>query len=168
MPVQKANTGDTVVYRKTNGKRENSLIRQGQPSAPSTSTVVQVAGGTLAATGYSYRITQLVNSVESNVSSAVSITTTGASGAVRVSLPGQVGVIYKVYGRLPSSQLYMHTSAVAATAFTDTGSVTPSGAAPTADGRATIYLQSSRIVVTGGVPGRTPGTYDLRYSNPAS
>jgi hypothetical protein len=103
-----------------------------QGVSPLTNTTT---GGTLAAgTVVSYRITALVGSAETLPSAAVSMTvpagTNTNSVAVTWSLvPGATG--YKVYGRTAGAEQLLATVAANVYFYTDTGSVTPSGALPT-------------------------------------
>jgi hypothetical protein len=55
-------------------------------------------------------------------------TTTGSVALAWTAVPGATG--YNVYGRTPGAELKMTPSPTSATTFTDTGSVTPSGALP--------------------------------------
>ncbi|MET0466944.1 MAG: hypothetical protein ABW007_27535 [Chitinophagaceae bacterium] len=164
MPLRNAQKFDTVVYRYGNGKSQNGFVLNTIPSTPAAPGLsTSGSGGTLAAATYSYRITKVVNGLESLASPAATQVTVGTTSTVTVTLPGVAGEIYKVYGRTAGTELLMHTSAAAATQFIDTGAVTPAGAIPTATDKVQIKLFSSKQIVTGVSKGYlTVGTYELR------
>ena len=89
-------------------------------------------GGSLAAGDYAYQVTAYDANGETMPCAAVAVTVPSGTSTNTVTLSwdavsGATG--YKVYGRTAGSKLLI--AAVAATTYTDTGSVTPSGALPT-------------------------------------
>jgi hypothetical protein len=92
-------------------------------------------GGTLSAGTYYYRVVAVDGVGTSLASAETSKVTTGSTSTVTVNwtaVPGATG--YKVYGRTTGAELYMATVSLnSTTTWTDTGSVTPSGALPTAN-----------------------------------
>lgn len=151
MPLRDAVIGDTVQYRNADGETLNVLVRQTQPTLPAPgdwSVANNATGGTLGAATYTYRISKVVNGVES--APAVGKTNVVGSGTTNrsiVTLPvdvGTNGISYNVYGRTGGSELLIAN--VTAATYSDTGSVTPAGALPAADGRIGIYTP------TGGLP----------------
>lgn len=139
MPQRTAKRGDTVSYRNTDGETFNMTVigEQITPAQPTSST--NTSGGTLAAATYSYRVTAIVGGTESAPSVAKTQVTTGTTSTVTidwVAVPG--ASTYNVYGRTGGSELKMTPSPIAAVTFTDTGSVTPSGALPTATGAVSL------------------------------
>lgn len=137
MPLRTAQAGDTVQYRDSRGKTHNAVVKATQPATPSAPAVSnQGTGGTLTAATYSYRITRVKNGVESAPSTAgTTVVAAGTTNQCTVTLPGEAGFAYKVYGRTGGTELLIGTTAVGATSFVDTGAVTPAGALPTADSR---------------------------------
>ena len=146
MPLRAANVnsrGATVQYRNAAGETQNMVVlfaQEAAPSAPAIST--NASGGTLAAATYSYRISKVVNGIETTAATAVTQATTGSTSTVTIDWTATLdsrATAYKVYGRTGGSELLMATVSVGtATLFTDTGSVTPSGALPAASTALTL------------------------------
>lgn len=137
-------TQTTVQYRNTAGETRDMVVlyrQEAAPPAPSIST--NAAGGTLAAGTYSYRLSKVVNGIETTASTAVTQVTTGSTSIVILDWTATVdsrATSYKVYGRTGGSELLMATVLVAsATTFTDTNAVTPSGALPAAVTTVTLW-----------------------------
>jgi hypothetical protein len=147
MPLQDAVIGDTVQYRNAKGQMRNVTVRGTQPALPAPgewSVANNAAGGTLGIATYSYRITRVVNGVES--APAVAKTNVVGSGSTNrsiITLPADAAT-YNIYGRTGGSELLIATGQ--ATTYSETGSITPSGALPTADGRIGV------IAPEGGLP----------------
>lgn len=103
-------------------------------------------GGSLAATtAYWYRVSAINAYGETLASAETSITTgAGATNTVTVNWGAVAGATgYKVYGRTTGGQLLIATVG-AVTTYTDTGSITPAGALPTANTTAhTLYAPVS-------------------------
>jgi len=144
--------GDTVQYRNAAGQTFNAIVRGTQPAIPGAgvwSVANSGTGGTLGAATYSYRIAKVQNGIES--APAVAKTTVVGAGSTNkctITLPtdvGTLGITYNVYGRSAGSELRIGTNVATAT-FDDTGSVTPTGALATADGRISL------MNFTGGLP----------------
>lgn len=109
-------------------------------SAFSTATT----GGTLAAGTYYYRVTAINAVGETLPSTETSQVTTGTTSTVTVNWGAVVGATgYKIYGRSTGAELFL-AQVGAVTTWTDTGSLTPSGAMPTAN---TTGLSSFSIIV---------------------
>ena len=110
-----------------------------QPLAPPTITVTSTTtGGTLTAGTYCYSATSVSVYGESLPSAQACTTTTGSTSTVSVFQSAVVpnANYYNVYGRTSGSQLLMTANGVTqntTTLLVDTGSVTPSGTAPTFD-----------------------------------
>lgn len=141
MPLRDAVVGDTVQYRNAKGETFNATVRQLQPAAPVAGdfTVANSGtGGTLGAATYSYRITSVVNGVESApVAAKTTVVGAGSTNKCTITFPNATAAsVYGVYGRTGGSELFMAyvTPGVAGT-WDDTGAITPAGALPTADGR---------------------------------
>lgn len=158
MPLRDAVIGDTVQFRDVSGNTRNATVLQTQPATPSAPAVSnQGAGGTLGAATYSYRVSQVVNGVESAASTAgTTVVGAGTTNQCTITLPGVAGVVYRVYGRTGASELLIATTAAGATEYIDTGAVTPAGALPTADGRVGLFAP------TGGLTGGQLSTTTLK------
>lgn len=150
MPIRNAHIGDTVTYRDAGGSTRNATVLADQklaPSQPATST--SGTGGTLAAGTYSYRISAVVNGIETAASVAKTQVTTGTTSTVTVDATGTLPAgwsSFKVYGRTGGSELLMGTVNSPTLTFTDTGAATPSGALPTANGAVKLRVRG------GGMP----------------
>jgi len=161
MALKAAAIGDTVQYRNADGKTANVVVtgtQAGAGSAPSAPAVANSGtGGTLGAATYSYRISRVRGGAASLPSTAgTTVVGAGSTNKCTITLPGEAGAQYAVYGRTGGSELFIGISAVGATSFDDTGAVTPSGALPTADSR--IGAQSYHTGEILGLPGGTPLT----------
>lgn len=131
---------ETVSYRNAAGETTDVVvtgIQQAAPAQPTSSTAT--TGGTLAAATYSYRVTAVIDGVETAASVAKTQVTTGTTSTVTVdwatiagSAPYSRASAFKVYGRTGGSELLMGTVNMPTTSFVDTGAVTPSGALPAA------------------------------------
>lgn len=172
MPLQRAQTGDTVTYRKTTSKKsENAYVRGGQPPTPPAPTLATFStGGSLSNGTYSYRYTETITAegVESAPSAATTIVVNagGSANRVVVTFPGGTisGLTRRVYGRASGSEAFIATATL--NNYNDTGSISPSGAMPADTGRAKVYLQSTRAELNNVVPGLTGGTYAKHHPNP--
>ncbi len=94
--------------------------------------VTATTGGTLAAATYGYRVSAVYPWGESVASAEVQVTTTGTTSENTISwtLPSGATAA-KVYGRTVGGELYIATVNAGTSSYTDTGSVTSSGALPT-------------------------------------
>lgn len=149
--------GYTVSYRTADGSTTDAVVLGRQETAPpAPTTTTSGTGGTLADATYSYRISAVIGGVDTPASPAkTQVATGGGTSTVTVNwttiaaLPQFSGATaFKVYGRTGGSELLMATVNLPTTTFTDTGSVTPSGALPTANGTVRLRLGSLRSVIT--------------------
>jgi len=167
MPLRPIRPGDTVIYRNVDGDTANVLITSGQGvGPPAPAAVASESGGTLGAATYRYRLTYTLAGIESAVSAnSADAIVAGASGSVNLTwgaIPGASN--YKIYGRTGASFLNIFSGT--ALTFLDTGSVTPSGAAPATTGAANFTVPhevGGGAVKTGILPGMTAGTYESRW-----
>lgn len=114
--------------------KELGTFLDGLPTPTNAAFSTATTGGTLAAGTYWYRVTALNAQGETLASTETSQVTTGSASTVTVnwnSVAGATG--YKVYGRSTGAELYMQQLGSGVTTWIDTGSVTPSGAFPTAN-----------------------------------
>lgn len=140
MAIRFPKVEDTVSYRRASGKTADMVVlaRQ-QPAPPAPGSSTSATGGTLAAATYSYRISAVIDGIETATSAAKTQVTTGTTSTVTVTwtsiyatAPYNRATAFKVYGR-SGTELLMATVLVGtATTFVDTAAVTPSGAQPTA------------------------------------
>ena len=153
MAVRTANRQDTVSYRNTHGESVNvevSGVQVAAPGTPSSSTAT--TGGTLAAATYSYRVSAVVDGVESAASTAKTQVTTGSTSTATVDFTAVANArasSHKVYGRVGGSELLIATVTMPTVTYVDTGAVTPSGALPSADARVALIARhygSGRII----------------------
>lgn len=125
----------------------------GTPAAAVVTTAT--TGGTLAAATYSYRVAA-VNGVGTTLAStAATVDTTGSTSKNTIVAPWVEGATaYKLFGRVGGSELLIATNTATGAAsapwrvFTDTGSVTPSGALPGSDTTAAALSSPARLKVT--------------------
>lgn len=133
---------ETVSYRDASGYTTDVVVtgvQEGAPAAADISIATNTSGGTLAAATYSYRVSAVINGIETQASTAKTQITTGATSTVTLDWtvaagksPWSGASAFKVYGRTGGSELLMGTVNMPTMTFTDTGSVTPSGALPAA------------------------------------
>lgn len=160
MPTQQVTTvkghsgRSVVIYRDGKGRTRSTVLNAVHPrpaspvlSAPAGST----SGGTLAAGTYSYRVSATVGGIEGLACTAQTGTVaSGTTGSVALTWAAVTSATaYQVYGRTAGSELLIVSQA--GTTYTDTGSVTPSGALPTL-AKATVDL---RPQTSGIKPGAT-------------
>lgn len=157
MPIRFPKVGYTVSYRNAAGKTTDAVVlgrQEAAPLAPTSSTAT--TGGTLADATYSYRVTAVIGGVESVPSAAKTQATTGGGTStvtvnwttIAATAPYSGASAFKVYGRTGGSELLMATVNMPTTTFTDTGSVTPSGALPTNTGTVRLKLIHVKQLVT--------------------
>jgi hypothetical protein len=142
-------------------------------TTPTTSTLTTATtGGTLtASTSYCYRV-NAVNSIGSTIPSTESCLTTGSTTSTNtITIPWSTisgATSYSIYGRTTSAELLL-ASGITALTYTDTGSLTPSGAMPTTNttlgsiytgsstsGDLASYSGTSGKIVDSGVSSTTP------------
>lgn len=143
MPTRVASVGDSVIYRTATGKTRAAVVQYKQQAAPPIPTIATSAtGGTLAAATYSYRLSKVVNGIETTASAAVTQVTTGATSTVTLDWTANAdarATSYKVYGRTGGSELLMATVTMPTKTFTDDGSATPAGALPAVNTNLTLW-----------------------------
>ncbi len=155
---------NTVSYRATDGTTYNAKVEKvsaqsAAPAAPTMST--STTGGTLAAATYSYRVSKIIDNVETLASTAGTQVTTGTTSTVTASWtndPTAQG--YRVYGRVGGSELLLAQLPAGSTSYVDTGAVTPAGALPTAMAANSLNLRipGYRGLTTGILGGIAPAT----------
>jgi len=107
MAIKPPKRFEVVSYRDTSGAMTDVVVTGLQETAPAAADITIAtngAGGTLAAATYSYRVSAVIDGIETQASTAKTQVTTGSTSTVN----------------MPTMT------------FTDTGAVTPSGALPAA------------------------------------
>lgn len=148
MPIRTPKVGHTVSYRYDDGKTTDAVVLARQePAPPQPTSSTSGTGGTLAAATYSYRITAVINGIETAPSPAKTQTTTGTTSTVTInwttiaaSAPYSAATAFKVYGRTSGTEQLLSTVNMPTTTYTDTGAGTPSGALPTNTGTVRLKL----------------------------
>jgi len=163
MAVKRALRGDNVIYRNAKGESMAVIVTGGQGDAPAAPTIVgSASGGTLAAATYIYRNTYVKDGVESALSaSSNSYVAGGATSSVTITCVTVAGATsYKIYGRTGGSFLLLATLTAPTVAFLDTGSVTPTGAAPATNFNVTFRSPyTGHPEITGVLPGLGASQY---------
>lgn len=164
MAVKRGFRGDNVIYRNSVGESMAVILTGGQGDAPAAPTGAQFGtGGSLGAATYVYKNTYVKDGVESALSAASSnvVIAAGTTNRIEVTVSAVAGASsYKIYGRTGGSFLLIATINDPTVLYNDTGSVTPSGAAPATDFNASFrYPFTGKAAVTGVLPGLTAGTY---------
>lgn len=144
----------------------------GSPVVPAPplllTTSTATTGGTIAASATcTYMVTALIGGVETALSNRLTqVAGSGTStNTVTINWTAVVGATgYKVYGRTNGLELLMATVG-AVTTWTDTGSVTPSGAAPTGSGFSEATATPGLYVVPSG---KSAILHKVIISNPTS
>lgn len=141
MGVRAAVVGDVVSYRNASGRTANATVTGVQGAAPAAGdfTVTgDITGGTLAAATYSYKVSAVVDGVESPASVAeTDAVDSGSTGSVTIDFTAGLAsfptaTAWKVYGRSAGTELLIATVTAPTATYVDTGAVTPAGAAKTA------------------------------------
>lgn len=158
MPTSVPNKiGDTVSYRDANGKTTDVVVMGKQGSAPAAGdfTVTgSTTGGTLAADTYSYRVSVVVNGVESPaVAAKTGVVASGSTGSVTIDFTTGLAsfptaTAWKVYGRTAGSELLIATVSAPTATYVDTGAVTPDGALPAANSAITFKNFGTHTVMS--------------------
>lgn len=164
MAVKRGFRGDNVIYRNSVGESMAVILTGGQGDAPSVvpAGVGSGTGGTLAAASYIYKYTYTKDGVESPASgNSNTVVTTGSTSSITITVTAVTGATtYKIYGRTGGSFLLLATLTDPTVVFLDTGSVTPTGAAPAADFNASFRTPyAGHAATTAVLPGITAGTY---------
>jgi hypothetical protein len=169
MPIRTANRGDTVQYRNTLGETRNMQVYAKQEPAPGTpASSTSTTGGTLAAATYSYRVSAVVDGIETQASAAKTQATTGATSTVTIdwsAVANSRATAHKVYGRVGGSELLIATVAMPTVTYVDTGSVTPAGALPAASTAVSLWdpYGAIRTGVAKATTTKSTNAYVLRY-----
>jgi hypothetical protein len=169
MPLRPTLPGDDVIYRNAHGRSSKVKVLSVQGLSMTALGITISAtgfttGGTLTAATYSYRVSYVRGSHESVAATAVTgVVASGSTGRVDLSWPAVPGASsYKIYGRTGGSELLMATQA--GTTFSDTGSVTPSGALPAADGKANFANPHAKATTLSNIlPGMGANQYENRW-----
>jgi len=142
MAIKPPKRFEVVSYRDTSGAMTDVVVTGLQETAPAAADITIAtngAGGTLAAATYSYRVSAVIDGIETQASTAKTQVTTGSTSTVTLDWTVAAGKqpwirasAFKVYGRTGGSELLMGTVNMPTMTFTDTGAVTPSGALPAA------------------------------------
>lgn len=123
---------------------DDALQQAYQPafSAPAAPTLSQVAGGTLPAGTYAYRVAarNLGMTTLGSTEATITTTATGSVGLSWAAVPGATS--YDVYGRAAGSEQLL--TGVSGTSYTDTGTLTPSGLLPAANNTGTRFYVLSK------------------------
>lgn len=155
MANRTARRGETVSYRNADGETTNVLVTGHQVDAPPTpASSTLTTGGTLVPGTYSYRISKVVDGVETQASVAKSQVVPAGTNTNTVTVDWTTGAdtratAYKVYGRASGTELLIATVSMPTTTYTDTGSVTPAGALPAATTAVTVRNPTTHATITG-------------------
>lgn len=169
MAARRGFRGDNVIYRNSVGESMAVILTGGQGDAPSAvPTCAQFGtGGTLTAATYVYKYTYVKDGIESppSAASANVVVGAGTTNRIEVTVTAVAGAsAYKVYGRTGGAFLLIATINDPTVLYNDTGSVTPTGAAPTADFNASFRTPyAGHAAVTGVLPGIGAGKYQRIY-----
>lgn len=122
------------------GATDQPGILNGSPPPPVV--IASTTAGTLvAATTYNYKVTAIINGVETLPSAAYYSATAASAGHLSMQITWGPSAAetggYNIYGRTGGSFLKIASVAHGVTTFTDTGAATPSGALP---GTSTVTL----------------------------
>lgn len=172
MPVRKPKIFKTVGYRGVDGIMTDVVVTAVQPDAPTIGDVVltpSTTGGTLAAATYTYKVSVVVNGIESGASATANAVVGGAgTGSVAIDATAMLAKFkgwssWKVYGRTGTQLLIATTNSPTAT-FTDTGAVTPSGASIPNDKRVNFRNRMTKVTKTGVAAATTVADTDKYFS----
>lgn len=144
----------TVTYRNAAGETTDVVVTGVQGSAPAAgdfSVTPSLTGGTLVAATYSYKVTVVVNGVESPAvaTAKTGVVASGSTGSNTISFATGLAsfptaTAWKVYGRTGGTELFIATVTAPTNSYVDTGSVTPAGALPTATNAITFRNRSTK------------------------
>lgn len=131
---------------------QNTILHGALTSPVNAAFTTATTGGTLADGTYSYRVSALDGRGGETLASTATTQATSGGGTSTVTVnwtkvTGATG--YKVFGRIGGSEQLLATLGDVAT-WTDTGSVSPSGALPTANTTGTFAGTSTDVVVASG------------------
>jgi len=156
MSNRNAKLFESVSYRNAAGETTDVVVTAIQGSAPSNAgftATPSASGGTLASATYSYRISLVVNTVETPASTAKTAVVTGPTGSVAIDATvmlaaNPLATSWKLFGRTGGTEALIATTARATPTFTDTGAVTPSGAVKAATGAIAAKNRGTRATLT--------------------
>lgn len=150
--------GDVVSYRNAAGKTTDAVVTGVQLAAPVAGdfTVTgSTTGGTLAAATYSYKVTAVVNGVETPpvATAKTGVVASGSTGSVTINFTAGLSsfptaTAWKVYGRTGGTELLIATVTAPTATYVDTGAVTPAGALPTATGAVRFKNMGAKTILT--------------------
>lgn len=174
MAIKPPKRFETVSYRDASGYTTDVVVTGVQEAAPAAADIsisTNAAGGTLAAATYSYRVSAVIDGIETQASTAKTQVTTGTTSTVTLDWtvaagksPWSRASAFKVYGRTGGSELLMQTVNTPTFTFTDTGAVTPSGALPAAT-TAISFKNRATKAVQNNVAAATAAKQTDRYYN---
>lgn len=167
MALRSAQKGDTVQYRNSDGETLNATVAAVQGTAPATPTTsTSATGGTLIDGTYSYRVTAVVDGIESPASPAktqvVPVGTTTNTVTVNFTAVARA-TAHKIYGRTSGTELLLATITMPTVTYTDTGAATPLGALPTNNGNVTLWTAYTGMNAITGVAKATAMKQTNRY-----
>lgn len=172
MSNRTAKLNDVVSYRDAAGYTTDVVVTGIQAAAPVAgdfTVTPSAAGGTLATATYSYKVTAVVDGVETAVSVAETAAVTGPTGSVTINFT--VGLAsfptataWKVYGRAAGTELLIATINAPTATYVDTGAVTPAGAQP-ADTDAVRFRNRGTKVTQTDIPKATTTKQTGAYFN---
>lgn len=157
MTNRAAKMNDVVSYRDAAGSTTDVVITGIQRSAPAAgdfTVTPSAAGGTLASATYSYKVTAVVDGVETPpVAAAKTAVVTGPTGSVTINFTTGLAsfptaTAWKVYGRVGGSELLIATVTAPTATYVDTGAVTPAGALPTATSAVRFRNRGTKVTQT--------------------
>lgn len=144
MPTRNARRGEVVSYRRaTTGRTTDVVVTGHQDAAPSDADVTltpSITGGELAADDYNYRISVVVDGVETPASDTKAVTVGGTTeGSVEIDVTAVLAAYprassWKIYGRAAAAEELIDSVDFPTVVFTDTGEVVPDGVPVAATG----------------------------------
>jgi len=148
----------TVTYRNAAGETTDVVVtgvQGGAPAAGDFSVTPSLTGGTLAAATYSYKVSVVVNGVESPpvATAKTGVVASGVTGSNTISFATGLAsfptaTAWKVYGRTGGTELFIATITAPTNSYIDTGAVTPLGALPAANNAVSFRNRSTKVTQT--------------------
>lgn len=146
----------TVSYRDVDGMTTDVVVTGVQPDKPAIADVTltpALAGGSLAAATYTYKVSVVRNGIESAASSTnTAVVASGVTGQVTVDATAMLAkypgyTSWKVYGRTGTQLLIATINSPTAT-YVDTGAATPAGASLADDKRINFRNRATKTTQT--------------------
>jgi len=169
-----AKMNDVVTYRDAAGGTTDVVVTGVQGAVPAAGDFTVTgsgAGGTLATATYSYKVTAVVDGVETPpVAAAKTAAVTGPTASVTINFTtGLVSypraTAWKVYGRTGGTELFIATITAPTATYVDSGAVvTPAGALPAAT-NATRFKNMGTKTVLAQIPRATTTKQTGAYFN---